>query len=377
MSAINVNSITGRTGTHGPVLTGVTTATNGLNVTAGNVGIGTDDPTDHLQILHTNGKGLTFKTTEDHYAQITSDVNRTSGDSFLLALEGKWNGTPVSEIALVTGSDTTNKDDGEIIFRTSSANNLNSSERLRILSSGDVGIGTISVPTNFKVEISNNGATGLNIRNTNDSASDSCRIAFSQGSGNLTSSNTFGDIISVADAVSPLSGHIKFRTNVGNNLTEKLRILSSGGITFNGDTAAANALDDYEEGTWTPTYRGSSTAGSFTYADNIGVYTKIGRSVFVTIRLTNITEVSAASGNVQILGLPFAADASMTGGNMRLDLFNVSSNVYQIAFQLSASSSSLAIYQSQDNTGDAALTVGARTSNSSDIVGSFTYNTTT
>ena len=29
--------------------------------------------------------------------------------------------------------------------------------------------------------------------------------------------------------------------------TEKLRILSSGGITFNGDTATANALDDYEE----------------------------------------------------------------------------------------------------------------------------------
>ena len=31
--------------------------------------------------------------------------------------------------------------------------------------------------------------------------------------------------------------------------TERLRILSGGGITFNGDTAAANALDDYEEGT--------------------------------------------------------------------------------------------------------------------------------
>jgi hypothetical protein len=44
MSAINVNSITGRTGTHGPVLTGVTTATNGLNITGGSVGIGTDNP---------------------------------------------------------------------------------------------------------------------------------------------------------------------------------------------------------------------------------------------------------------------------------------------------------------------------------------------
>ena len=33
---------------------------------------------------------------------------------------------------------------------------------------------------------------------------------------------------------------------------EKARILESGGIAFNGDTAAANGLDDYEEGTWTP-----------------------------------------------------------------------------------------------------------------------------
>ena len=32
-------------------------------------------------------------------------------------------------------------------------------------------------------------------------------------------------------------------------------MLSSGGITFNGDTASANALDDYEEGTWTPTWK--------------------------------------------------------------------------------------------------------------------------
>ena len=43
--------------------------------------------------------------------------------------------------------------------------------------------------------------------------------------------------------------------------TERMRITSdayvrlasgTGGIQFNGDTAAANALDDYEEGTWTP-----------------------------------------------------------------------------------------------------------------------------
>ena len=42
-----------------------------------------------------------------------------------------------------------------------------------------------------------------------------------------------------------------FKVNDG----EKLRILDSGGITFNGDTAAANALDDYEEGTYLLLYQ--------------------------------------------------------------------------------------------------------------------------
>ena len=41
-----------------------------------------------------------------------------------------------------------------------------------------------------------------------------------------------------------------------------MRIQSGGGISFNGDSAAANALDDYEEGTFTPTVYGDDTAGS-------------------------------------------------------------------------------------------------------------------
>jgi hypothetical protein len=38
----------------------------------------------------------------------------------------------------------------------------------------------------------------------------------------------------------------------GSTVDEKIRVQSGGGISFNGDTATANALDDYEEGSWTP-----------------------------------------------------------------------------------------------------------------------------
>ena len=80
--------------------------------------------------------------------------------------------------------------------------------------------------------------------------------------------------------------------------SERLRILSTGGITFNGDTAQANALDDYEEGTWTPAFSSTFTEGSFNSATGFssidGQYTKVGNLV------TCIAEfkVTGASGNL-------------------------------------------------------------------------------
>ena len=91
-------------------------------------------------------------------------------------------------------------------------------------------------------------------------------------------------------------GDIIFRNNT---TTEKLRILSSGGITFNGDTAVANALDDYEEGTWTAT----AGTGAGTVSSGAGVYTKIGRVVYVSAYL--VYTGASTSGNRTYGGLPF------------------------------------------------------------------------
>ncbi len=49
------------------------------------------------------------------------------------------------------------------------------------------------------------------------------------------------------------NNYLRFDTNS----TERMRVTTDG-LTFNGDTASANALDDYEEGTWTPTLGGVS-----------------------------------------------------------------------------------------------------------------------
>jgi len=87
------------------------------------------------------------------------------------------------------------------------------------------------------------------------------------------------------------------------NNTERMRLLSSGGLTFNGDTAAANALDDYEEGTFTPNFTGSS-GGEASYSSREGSYTKIGRLVVAHIRM-EISGKGSMSGSVQINNLPF------------------------------------------------------------------------
>ena len=77
------------------------------------------------------------------------------------------------------------------------------------------------------------------------------------------------------------------------------------GLLFGSDTATANTLDDYEEGDWTPTFSGATTAGAFTYSTQIGKYTKIGRQVIAVCEIQISAITTAAAGNLRIDGLPF------------------------------------------------------------------------
>jgi hypothetical protein len=116
----------------------------------------------------------------------------------------------------------------------------------------------------------------------------------------------------VSSALDMDGDQIKFFTAASGsadaNITfaQKLRI-DNDGIKFGSDTAAANALDDYEEGTWTPRIGGWSnstvkTAGS----QNQGHYTKVGKLVTVTANIIwNGTET--LSGGIIVRGLPYAA----------------------------------------------------------------------
>ena len=80
---------------------------------------------------------------------------------------------------------------------------------------------------------------------------------------------------------------------------EKIRVLDGGGITFNGDSSTSNALDDYEEGTFTPT---QPTTG---FNSASGNYTKIGRYVYANIFCTLPTNTSGVAFYID--SLPFTA----------------------------------------------------------------------
>ena len=99
-----------------------------------------------------------------------------------------------------------------------------------------------------------------------------------------------------------------------------MRLRSSGGPTFNGDTAAANALDDYEEGTWTPGIAFSGNSVGVTYAVAQGFYTKIGKVVHCNGNMT-LSSAGSSTGGVTITGLPFTvanslANTSLEGGGL-------------------------------------------------------------
>jgi len=80
---------------------------------------------------------------------------------------------------------------------------------------------------------------------------------------------------------------------------------SASGI-YLGGTASANLLDDYEEGTWTPTVSFSGASTGITYNYNDGLYTKVGNLVTVGFSIL-LTSKGSSTGSFWIEGLPFTS----------------------------------------------------------------------
>jgi hypothetical protein len=102
-------------------------------------------------------------------------------------------------------------------------------------------------------------------------------------------------------------------TNQGVGQTLALQGASSSagiGIAFPATQTAssdANTLDDYEEGTWTPTI--TSSSGTITSYTSTGFYVKIGKQVTVWCNV-KVTNVGTGTGSVSISSMPFTVNAT-------------------------------------------------------------------
>jgi len=115
---------------------------------------------------------------------------------------------------------------------------------------------------------------------------------------------------------------ILFHTGNTTSASERMRINTTGAIVLAGGNVSAsgvgiafpntqvsssdpNTLDDYEEGTWTPTIYGSTSAGTGTYGYQNGIYTKVGNIVTFScyVQVTSHT----GTGYVHLTGLPFSS----------------------------------------------------------------------
>jgi len=145
--------------------------------------------------------------------------------------------------------------------------------------------------------------------------------------------------------------------------TTGLEVLASGkaraknGLLFGTDTAAANTLDDYETGSWTPVYQGAGGTSGGAYGAQEGTYTKIGQLVHLQAYV-NATNKGTLTGSLKIGGFPFTVNpTNQSAGAIG----------YQIGYNL-GSSHNLALwaysgnfaylYQAGGSSNSAGLTTG-------------------
>jgi hypothetical protein len=233
------------------------------------------------------------------YATATTKVLdlRTSNSLFTIATDGTAGG-----LGTTISYSWANGGQGPLKFNNAAG------EVMRLSSNGNVNIGTTY--NGRKLNIGGSAYVDMVLKSTSASG-----VA---GGGTLYFGNSADEIAYVN--YDHASNYMSFATNN----SEKMRITSAGGVilkqgislsdatvTTSGiefpatqvASASANNLDDYEEGTFTPSVIGSTSAGTATYTTRFANYTKIGRQVSIQIDLEWYG--GTGIGDLSINGLPF------------------------------------------------------------------------
>ncbi len=352
--------------------------------TSGKIGIGTASPVTPLNVIGGSDLGIEVSdTSSGGNGVITIKGNATNGGSYL-----QFGDTDDDNVGRVYYT----HNDNAMKFNTADA------ERMRIDSSGNLFVAKTSaayqtvghelLASGRAFHTASGGKALSLVRLSSDGAIvDFYKDGTEVGSiGVVNNDNPFfqgnatnhGGLQCGTNAILPVknSANSDNTINLGQADIRWKDIYLSGGA-YIGGTSTPNKLDDYEEGTWTPAYRGASSAGSYS-TNASGTYTKVGNLVSVTAHLKNITQNSAGSGSIQIAGLPFAKSSSQESdiGSIYLNLFSLGgSDKYAIVNVNPSASVVLITAIDSDGASASTLQLSARQSDSADMFFSITYTT--
>jgi len=284
---------------------------------SGNVGIGTSSPDGKMHLFSASAGTVTAAAGAD---ELVLENNSTVGMSFLCPNDAGAN--------IIFGDPDDNNVGG---IQYGHATNYmsfttNASEAMRIDSSGNLLVGKTAGNTNtVGAEIQSVGIGAFTASNANPllvnrNTTDGDLVLFRKDGTTvgaigvnssdlyITRSNNCGIKFDISgdDGISPCtsSGNTNDdAVNLGHYFNRFKDLYLSGGV-YLGGTGAANYLDDYEEGTWTPTYVAETNFSSITHDVQQGEYTKIGNVVHINLTLRT-DALSGGSGAVRIAGLPF------------------------------------------------------------------------
>jgi len=291
------------------------TATNGSDVVLTVAAVIDDivrfETFNEVQLVNSVTTNPTFKTSATLLNETEEDIE--GGRESTLIFQGEQSGGEISTLAHIEAAHDGTADDekGELIFRTNDGSDgASPTEALRIDSAQNVGISTATPLSGLHISDGTNAGSPQNANRAATLMIDAGATASADLQ--FMVRNGYNSHIFFGDAADPNIGMLYYdHTNndmaFNVNAGEKVRFISEGGITFNGDTAAANALDDYEEGSFTPVLTWDTPSnGSVSYQARTATYIKIGRKVTIHLELRlNIVAQNSASLPVVITGFPY------------------------------------------------------------------------
>jgi hypothetical protein len=262
----------------------------------GNVGIGTTSPATSLEIAST-----------DAIIRLTDTNNSAGANDLIGELQFYSNDADGPHIggfvkAIQDPSDAYGRRTALLFGTQNNDVSTNAAEKVRIDCNGKVLIGTTTTGHANADELTLGPTTagargGLTINAANDK---DCSIHFGDSDSNLSGQINYdhnGDFLS-------------FYTGG----TKRVRI-DSDGLKFGVSASANDALNDYEEGTFTPGLT-STSAGNFSFSTQLGVFTKVGNWVHCSGVVT-ATVGGTETGSVRLTGFPFtSANTSANYGQL-------------------------------------------------------------